>query len=118
MVHQAAKMKEEDKDGYLDWLWKLEFEIYKLPIPDCVLFLDVPPECSAELMKGRQNKITGGMVKDIHERNREYLIDSYNNSLYVAMKYDWNVVKCTNKSGIRSVEDIHNEIYNIVVKEL
>jgi dTMP kinase len=97
MVHQAAKITEHDKNRFLDWLWNLEFEMYKLPIPDCVVFLDMPPKWSEELMKGRENKITGGMEKDIHESNREYLIDSYNNAKYIAQKYNWSTINCANE---------------------
>lgn len=114
MVHQAAKIGGPEKDVFLDWLWNLEFGIYKLPVPDCVIFLDMPPEYSAELIKTRENKITGGMEKDIHERNSEYLIDSYNNALYIAQKYGWNIVKCTDIKGLRQIDDIHNEIYKLV----
>jgi len=50
MVHQAAKIKDmEEKDRFLDWLWNFEFEIYKLPVPDCVIFLDMPPLSAGSL---------------------------------------------------------------------
>jgi len=56
MVHQAAKIKDmEEKDRFLDWLWNFEFEIYKLPVPDCVIFLDMPPlSAGAYERKGKQ----------------------------------------------------------------
>ena len=39
MVHQASKMDKEDRDKYLDWLVDYEFNLYKIPKPDCVIFL-------------------------------------------------------------------------------
>lgn len=114
MVHQGVKMEQQDRDEFLDWLWNLEFDLYGLPVPDCVMFLDMPPVYSAELMKERENKITGGMEKDIHESNTEYLVQSYNNALYIAEKYKWNRISCTDGNGIREIEDIHNEIYKLV----
>lgn len=113
MVHQAAKIEGEEKDVFLDWLWNLEFELYKLPIPDCVIFLDMPPEYSVKLMEERQNKFTGGAEKDIHERNLDYLAASYNNALYIANKYQWNKISCIDDSGLRTIDDIHNEIYKV-----
>ncbi|MDU5262283.1 MAG: hypothetical protein E6176_07630 [Clostridium celatum] len=47
-----------------------------------------------------------------NESNKEYLINSYNNSLYVADKYNWKVIKCTKDGKLRSIEDINNEIYD------
>ena len=114
MVHQAAKIEGDAKDVFLDWLWDLEYNMYKLPVPDCVIFLDMPPHFSAMLMLGRENKITGGQDKDIHENNSEYLVNSYNNSLYIAQKYGWNMIGCTNSDGIRGIEDIHEEIFKAV----
>ena len=77
MVHQASKLDESERDKYLDWLSDLEFNLYKIPEPDCVIFLDVPAEVSKSLMKDRNNKITGESQKDIHESDFEYLKKSY-----------------------------------------
>ena len=51
MVHQAAKLKDDEKDKYIEWLYDLEFNIYQIPKPDHIIFLDVEPEVSQELMK-------------------------------------------------------------------
>lgn len=119
MVHQAAKLyNSEEKDKFLDWLWNLEFKIYKLPEPDCVLFLDMPPEFGQKLMKERANKFTGTKQKDIHESNQEYLINSYNNALYVANKYKWIKINCVHNERIRTIQEIHNSIYSEVKKYL
>lgn len=117
MVHQAAKMDEDEKEKFLNWLCDLEFNLYGIPKPDEVIFLDVDPIVSQELMKNRLNKITGEEEKDIHESNKEYLIKSYNNSLKIADKYSWNKVKCTEGESLRTIDDIHEEIYT-KVKEI
>ena len=114
MVHQAAKMDEEEKEKFLNWLWDLEFNLYGIPVPDEVIFLDVDPMVSQELMKNRLNKITGEEQKDIHESNKEYLVKSYNNSLKIAEKYNWNKVICTEERSLRTIDDIHEEIYKKV----
>ncbi|SCK04298.1 Thymidylate kinase [uncultured Clostridium sp.] len=114
MVHQAAKMGEEEKEKFLNWLCDLEFNLYGIPEPDQVIFLDVDPMVSQQLMKNRLNKITGEEEKDIHESNEEYLVNSYNNSLKIADKYRWNKVKCTEGVSLRTIDDIHEEIYKKV----
>lgn len=119
MVHQASKIiNNDEKNKYLDWLWDLEFNMYKLPVPDCVIFLDMPPEYSKVLMKERLNKITGEELRDIHERNYDYLVHSYNNALFVANKYNWHKINCIENLIIRSVDLIHEDIYNKVKNEL
>lgn len=119
MVHQASKIDSSKKrDEFLDWIWNLEYELYGLPEPDCVIFLDMPPMYSNKLIKDRHNKFTGSEKKDIHESNYEYMKKCYNNSLYVADKYNWNKINCIKDNKILSVEKIHSYIYNLAIEKL
>lgn len=114
MIHQASKMEIDQRDKYLDWLNDFEFNLYKIPEPDCVIFLDVPVEVSINLMKDRNNKITGENKKDIHESDIEYLRKSYENSLYIAKKYNWHRINCVDGSNMRTIDDIHEEIFKVI----
>lgn len=115
MVHQAVKMDDRfERDRYLNWLYELEFELYGLPKPDCVVFLNLSPIISQKLMADRANKFTGDKQKDIHECNHEYLKKCYDNSLEIANKYSWKMVKCNEGEELKSIEDISDEVYEIV----
>lgn len=114
MVHQAVKMNENERQEYLEWLSELEFKHYGLPVPDCVIFLDVNPEISRKLMEERANKFTGNPEKDIHESNKEYLEKCYRNSMEIVEKYGWKKICCNEKDVLKSIEDIHEEVYKQV----
>lgn len=119
MVHQACKIQnKEERETFLNWLWEYEFKLYKLPVPDCVMFLDMPVEYSLKLMKDRKNKFTGSTTKDIHESNTAYLTSSYYNALEVANKYQWKKIPCTSENRLRSIDDIHEQIYTHVISVL
>ena len=118
MVHQASKMEIEERDKYLDWLEDYEYNLFKIPRPDEVIFLNVPVDYSIKLMENRKNKFTGEEEKDIHESDKNYLRKTYNNSLYIADKYNWKRVECVENEQLRTIEDISNEIYEIVKKIL
>ncbi len=119
MVHQAGKITDEnEREKYLNWLFDLEFNIYGLPVPTEVFFLNMPPKKVEELIKNRENKFTHNDKKDIHERDSKHLEDSYNAACSLVKKYNWNEIKCVKNEDIRTREDIHNEIYNIVSKEI
>ncbi len=113
MVHQAGKISDpSERKKLLDWLWDFEFNLYGLPIPTKVFFLNMPVEYSEKLMQNRENKFTHKSEKDIHERDKSHLIDSYNAACSLVDTYDWYEVKCVKNGEIRTIDDIHNEIYN------
>lgn len=119
MVHQASKITDPaEKIKYLDWLWDLEFGLYGIPVPDAVFFLDVEPSTGEKLMAERLNKFTNEMTKDIHERDHEYLVDSYANALWVAQKYGWERIECVTDEGMMSKEAIHEILYSRIKKYL
>ena len=119
MVHQAGKIQDkEEREKFLNWLWDFEFNLYRLPIPTEVFFLNMPVEKSLELIKDRENKFTHTEKKDIHERDKNHLIDAYNAACYVSKKYNWYEVKCVKENKIRTIEDIHEEIYNEIKKHI
>lgn len=114
MVHQASKINNQvEKEAFLNWLWDLEFNKLGLPIPDGVIFLDMPPQYSTRLIEERKNKITGEGYKDIHEQDIEYLSKSYDNSCRIADKYGWTRIQCVKDQKIKSIEEIHSEIYKV-----
>ena len=119
MVHQAGKIKnKEERKKFLDWLWDFEFNLYGLPVPNKVFFLNMPIEKSMELIKNRENKFTHNTQKDIHESDREHLLDAYKAACDVAKDYHWYEVQCVKEKQIRTIEDIHEEIYEEVKKHI
>lgn len=109
-IHQACKLKGEERDKYLDWLFPFEYDLLGLPKPDNVIFLNMPPKYGEQLTKNRANKITGEEKQDIHESDREYIENSYNSALYTANKFNWAVIDCIKDGKIRSIEEINDEI--------
>lgn len=119
MIHQAGKIQDKkERDKFLKWLWDFEFNIYKLPIPTEVFFLNMPVEKSLELIANRDNKFTHNSKKDIHESDKNHLIDAYYAACDVAKDYNWYEVKCVKDDKIRTIEDIHEEIYNEIKKHI
>lgn len=119
MVHQAGKIKDEkEREKFLNWLWDFEFNLYDLPVPSEVFFLNMPIENAVDLIKNRENKFTHQDKKDIHERDINHLKDAYEAACDVSKKYNWYEIKCVKNNEIRTIEDIHQEIYNEVKKHI
>lgn len=114
MVHQAAKIADfAARHKYIQWLLDFEFSLFHLPEPDGVIFLDMPPEYSAGLLQARAPKPEAGQV-DIHERDVRYLEQSYRNACQIARRYNWHRVSCVEAGRLKSIAEIHEEIYKLV----
>ena len=119
MIHQAGKIKDkEEREKFLKWLWDFEFNLYGLPIPTEVFFLNMPVEKSLELIANRENKFTHETKKDIHESDKNHLLDAYSAACDVAKDYNWHEVICVKDDKIRTIEDIHEEIYNVIKEHI
>ena len=117
MVHQAGKIKDKlERDKFLDWLWDFEFNLYGLPIPTKAFFLNMPPEYALKLMENRKNKFTNEEKKDIHEKDKNHIVDSYNAACELVEKYNWYEVKCVKDDVLRTIDDIHEEIFTEIKK--
>ena len=77
----------------------------------------MPPKYAFELMKNRENKFTHEAKKDIHESDENHIIDSYNAACEVADKYDWTKIECVKDDKLRTIEEIHEDIFN-TIKEI
>lgn len=119
MAHQAGKIDDlNEREKFLNWLYDFEFNIYKLPKPTEVFFLDMPPHMSRKLIENRKNKITNDIKKDIHEINDKFIEKSYYAACYVSEKYNWKKINCVINNNIRTIEDIHNEIFTEIIKNI
>ena len=119
MIHQAGKIEdEEERKKFLNWLWDFEFNIYKLPVPTEVFFLNMPVEKSMQLIKNRKNKFTQEKKKDIHESDKNHLIDAHSAACSVAKEYNWYEIECVKNGKLRTIEDIHEEIYQEVKNKI
>ena len=117
MVHQASKIDDKgEKESYLEWLEDLEYKKMGIPEPDLVIFLNMPTEMARKLMENRKNKITGEEKKDIHEKDERHLKEAYENACEIAGKYNWEEVRCVGEDGLKTIDEISEEVYNLVRK--
>ena len=114
MGHQGGKIfdKEERLKLYKD-LEYLEYEFLELPRPDLIIFLYVPYKKVAELRAGREEPADQHEASPLHIRNAEHAY------LELAKIHDYKRIDCVDKKGkMRNIEDIHEDVYDIVCKEL
>ena len=114
--HQATKIAKEDRAEFFYWLEDFEYGLMGIPEPDAVIFLDMPIEISQKMMSKRYDGDES--KKDIHESNLDYLYKCRDAALDAAQEMGWFVIECSDGNEPRSVEDIGNEIFSIVTREV
>lgn len=108
-VHQASKLSGKEQAQYLDWLYEFEYEKLALPRPDLVIYLDVPTDFTERMLRGREQATN--TKADIHEKDMAYLATCRETGRAAAKHYGWKVIQCVRDGQMRSIEDIHEEIY-------
>jgi dTMP kinase len=98
----------------LDWLDNLEYSVFGIPRPDLNIFLYVDPETSRNLAL-KVEKLNMDKSKDIHENDGNHMKHASEAFMYVAKKYNRPTVQCISNNGLRTKEDIHDELWDIVV---
>lgn len=111
-IHQCSKLDKAEWDGYLDWLFDFEYKKLGIPEPSVVIYLAVDTDVSQKLMTKRY--AGDDSKKDIHEKDVEYLKKCKEAAEYCSQKLGWKVVKCDKDDCMRSIEDIHKEIVQLV----
>ena len=84
-----------------------------LPCPDLVIYLDVPTDFTEAMMRRREADTN--TKADIHEKDMEYLATCRRTGRAASEYYGWTVIQCVKDGVMRSVEDIHEEVYRHVV---
>ena len=112
-VHQASKETGEKQKEFLQWLYDFEYNQLGLPRPDLIIYLDVPTDFTEAMMRRREADTN--THADIHEKDLEYLATCRRTGRAAAEYYGWTVIQCVKDGAMRSIEDIHEELYRKVL---
>lgn len=113
-VHQASKESGEKQAEFLKWLYEFEYDKLGLPRPDLVIYLDVPTDFTEKMMRSREAATNTNA--DIHEKDLAYLATCRKAGRDAAAYYGWAVINCVKDGQMRSIEDIHEEIYRLITQ--
>lgn len=120
MAHQSARLPEEEREGFIEWLDELEYGQNGLPREAVVIFLDVPVEVSQRL--NRQKSVRGhlnGQAEDLAEKNVQHQQQS--RAMFLKLAEDnphWIRIDCVDEEGnIRPIEEIHRMIVSSLVQK-
>jgi dTMP kinase len=118
MLHQGAKIEDADeREEFLKWLDHVEYEIFGMPRPDLTVYLDVPPDESQKLLEYVVG--LGAKVVDVAEADRLHQAKVSHCAKYLSSSRErWVTVQCLTDGVLRSREEIHEEVYNLVKEHI
>ena len=120
MMHQGAKIADVTKvEAFLGWLDHMEHGIFGIPRPNQIVYLEVPNAVRVSLkqMAIGEGKHGTNVQLDVAERNNEHQETTEERARQiVASKNNWKLVNCCERSAMRTREDIHEEVYQLVSK--
>ena len=111
-VHQSAKLPEDKREEFCRWLDEFEHDRLELPRADLVLYLDMPTEYAVKLLRSREQATN--TTADIHEVDDSYLATCRAAALQAAKVLNWTVIPCVADGRLRTIEDIHEQIWSLV----
>lgn len=111
-VHQGSKVPEEEREDYFRWLYEFEYGKLGLPKPDLVCYLDMPTDLSVGLLRSREQSTN--TQADIHERDTGYLAQCRLCAQKAADVLGWHRIPCAREGALKSIQEIHEEIWAAV----
>ena len=128
--HQGGKLRNKKEwKKYVNWLYNLEYGIFKIPKPDYTFILKTSAEFSLKLAhnitditkQARRKAYLGNSKKqDIHEKNKNHLANALNSYLMAAKEFprDFKVIECLQNGQLLPPEVISQKIIKTIDKKL
>ena len=117
LIYQSSVIENlEERDKFINYIYDYEYNKLGIPEPDLVIFLHAPFELIKELKAKR--KTNDGIQNDIHERDLEFMKNVSDTSISIANKFNWSYIECTKDNRMRTIEEIHEDVYKLVRKKI
>ncbi|MBI2086362.1 dTMP kinase [Candidatus Daviesbacteria bacterium] len=110
-AHLGANLPNDKKEDFLKWLDELEYQTNDLPKEDLTILLNIDPEMGQKNVLGRNT--------DLHEENLKHLEQAGKIYLELAkQETNWYVTSCMTDGKMKSLEDIHQEIKQVLYDKI
>jgi dTMP kinase len=115
LIYQAALVENvDDKKAFIDYVCDFEYKKLGIGEPDKVIFLCAPFDLVTKMRNDR--KQNDGISNDLHEKDLNFMKKVYDNAVFLADYLKWDVVKCDEYNEMKSIKDIHKDIWNKILE--
>lgn len=116
IIHQGAKILDPAKRSeFINWLNELEYNVFSIPKPDIIIYLNMPSAVSRMLIDKRASEASTNKNVDIHEASHSHLQRATDIALDISSSMGWCQIDCVDsKNRLKSVDSIHREILSLL----
>lgn len=115
IAHQGAKRHGAERQELVDWILTVEHEVYGLPRPDAVLFLELPVPDARRLIALKAQRTYTDKAADLQEADGTYLEEVRQVYLDLAAREPgWMQIPSLADGQLRSVESIGDDLFAAV----
>lgn len=120
LAHQSAKLEGDARLALIEWIEKVEYEVFALPRPSLTILIDMSSQMSRELVSRKAARDYTTQEADLQESDLPYLEKV--RRCYLALSHsrlDWRTVHGLNDDGaLKSIDKVGDEILAVVKSQL
>lgn len=116
LAHQGARVSPTRQRDFRKWLEQLEYDIYRLPREDLVIYLRLPAARAQKLIHRKRVRSYTHRRKDLQEASLKHLKRAAEIFERLARQAHWATVNCMEprKKKVRAPEEIHSDVMAIL----
>ena len=121
LAHQGSRESAAKQAELIEWMERIEYDVFELPRPDTVVWLDIPPRICRKLIALKAPRDYTEKAADLQEADLEYQVGVYD--VYRSLAADrrhWNRINglVENTEDVRSIEHIGEDVLDVVRRQL
>ena len=113
-AHHAAKLPRDQWNEFFAWVERLEYQVFKVPRPDLIIFLDTDSASASKLISKKPQRSYTNRAADIHEVNTDYQSNVHAAYRALANSQEWARITCVEDGVVMSEEDIFSCVWQRV----
>jgi dTMP kinase len=116
LAHQAARVLPEEREAFIAWLRRLEYETYGLPVEDLVIYLRLGASEAQHLVGKKAPRDYTSLGHDLQESDLTHLEKAAKMFDQLATGPNWATIECFDAGAgkVKSVEEIHKSLLDAV----
>ena len=120
LAHQGARVAPDRRAEFLQWLRKLEYEVYGLPAEDLVIYLRIPADEAHRMVGRKAAREYTDRRRDLQEASLEHLAAAADVYDELARQPNWAKIDCADPTSgsMRPADSIHSEVLSAIATRI